>query len=136
MTHHHPLRRSETAMVDVLVAAANVGRYDLQDDAVIALLAAWADQLGIVERLNLDLARSQECYDSIACHDFSFLLYVEGLWVSWETTDAPAPAAGVPMLAPIGITSGREANCLRTALAAASDDAGFWPVTRLPSTTT
>jgi hypothetical protein len=35
VTHHHPFGRREAAMIDVLVAAADIGCHDLQDCAVL-----------------------------------------------------------------------------------------------------
>ena len=35
VTHHHSFGRGEAAMIDVLVAAADIGRHDLQDCAVL-----------------------------------------------------------------------------------------------------
>lgn len=58
--HHHPLRRREAAVIDMLVAAADVGRHDLQNRTVIRLLSRGRHQLGVVESLQLHLSRALE----------------------------------------------------------------------------
>ena len=68
MAQHHALGGDEASSVDVQVAAADVGRDQLDDDPVIALLAARVDQFRVVEFLDLDGAgpRVDDC--SIAGH--------------------------------------------------------------------
>ncbi len=68
MAQHHALGGDEASSVNVQVAAADVGRDQLDDDPVIALLAARVDQFRVVEFLDLDGAgpRVDDC--SIAGH--------------------------------------------------------------------
>jgi hypothetical protein len=69
--HDHPRGSRETAVVDVLAAAADVRRHDPQNGAVIALSAPRADQFWKLYTLNLELARSDKHYGTIVCHGVS-----------------------------------------------------------------
>ena len=70
VTHHHSGRRREAAVIDVLIAAADVRRHDLQDDAVLYLLAAGVGELRVLDRLDLELEGFDERHDAITVgHD-------------------------------------------------------------------
>jgi hypothetical protein len=67
MTHLHPLRGCEAAVIDMQVAAADVCRNDLEDDSVLDLPALWILKLRVSFVLDLHFVWSQECDGAIAC---------------------------------------------------------------------
>src|SRR5882762_7804989 len=69
------LRRSCAAANHVLIATADVGCYDFENDAVFAFARAQR-QLRKVDRLNLDLAGTHISHTAIRCHGH-FLLFSE-----------------------------------------------------------
>ena len=77
---HQSSRRRRPAANHVLIAAANVGGDDLQDHAVIDLLARRVLQFRVINGLDLDFAGPQIHYASITCHKnllFDFLVKLE-----------------------------------------------------------
>src|SRR5262249_24404387 len=82
MTQNQPLGSRRAAAHHVLVRTANIGSHDVQDHAMRSVLpskgirlALGHPQLGIGNRLNLDLTRLDVCNSTIACHFVvSFLL--------------------------------------------------------------
>jgi hypothetical protein len=73
MSENHPYWSREAAPIDVLVATADVGDDQLENDAVVALPATRSNELGIVQILYLKFVRSHICYCAITCHDFSLV---------------------------------------------------------------
>ena len=114
MPEYHPFRRGEPAVVDMLVATADIRRHDLEDGAVIGFLSVRRDELGIVECLKLDLHRLYEGDDPVA-------LPWRTLLADWHAVDKAyeRPRFGALM----GVNSRRvcdrtgfrllRANCLR-----------------------
>ena len=68
VAQHQSRRRGGPAAHHVLIAATDIGGDDLQDDAVVDLLARRVLQFRKVDGLDFHFARSQIHYSSITCH--------------------------------------------------------------------
>ncbi len=68
VSQHQSRRRGGSAAHHVLIAATDIGGDDLQDDAVIDLLAGRVLQFREVDGLDFDFARREIHYASITCH--------------------------------------------------------------------
>ncbi len=73
MPEDETIRRCRAAAHHMLVAPANVGRYDFQNHAVLAL-AISKGELWIVDRLYFNATSSHVCDAAIRCHDPSVRL--------------------------------------------------------------
>jgi hypothetical protein len=68
VSQHQAGRRRRSTTHHVLIAATNIGGHDLQDDAVIDLLARRVLQLREVDGLNFHFTRPEIHYSMITCH--------------------------------------------------------------------
>jgi hypothetical protein len=68
VSQHHAGRRRRAAADHVLVGAADVCRYDLEDDAVIDGLSCWIAKGWKVDLLNFDAAGFEIDYATIGIH--------------------------------------------------------------------
>src|SRR5262249_5901095 len=70
MAEHQSSRGSRSPAHHVLIRTADVGRDDLEKDAVLDfLLVGGIPKLWEVDRLNLDDAGFHVCHATIVCHD-------------------------------------------------------------------
>jgi len=89
---HEAGPRGGSSSNHVLIASADVGTHDLENDSMLAALAAWIDELRKIDAAHLDLARPHVNDSAIGCH--RLLLLKES---TYSNAFSPASATAIFM---------------------------------------